>query len=223
MNTTQETESTTTHEMQQSIDNQVEKMDAQANAVDAQLELEPEQARQRVDEHKHKVEQAGQRILEKIEQAGGQDKDVIDPLKAALEHLQVQLALAWAEGRDAYEEQKKQIESSIAGFVNEVDRAAAAADLDATGAVRSLKRAFVTEVNALEAELTAAELQYVEDKEKVKAEWARQKQSVKDQIAQFKSELEEKGQQASEKLEKFEDELSDGLSQLKKAFTHLLS
>ena len=37
----------------------------------------------------------------------------------------------------------------------------------------------------------------------------------------FKAELELKGQAASEKLEKFDGELTEGVSQLKKAFTNL--
>jgi hypothetical protein len=67
------------------------------------------------------------------------------------------------------------------------------------------------------------EVQYVEEKDKVKAEWGSQKQAVEEQIEKFKAELEAKGQAASEKLEKFEGELTDGLSQLKKAFTNLFS
>lgn len=62
---------------------------------------------------------------------------------------------------------------------------------------------------------------YVEEKDK--AEWESQKQAVEEQIEKLKSELEAKGQAASEKLGKFEGELTDGLAQLKKAFTNLFS
>ena len=50
-----------------------------------------------------------------------------DPLQAAFEQLQVQLALGWAEERDAYAAQKQKIQDSIGAFEAEADRASAAA------------------------------------------------------------------------------------------------
>jgi phenylalanyl-tRNA synthetase alpha subunit len=144
-------------------------------------------------------------------------------MRAAFEQLQVQLALGWAEGRDAYAAQKQKIQDSIGAFEAEVDRASAAADQKTREALDGLKREFVARADALDAELTAVEVQYVEEKDKVKAEWASQKQAVEEQIEKFRAELEAKGQAASEKLEKFDGELTESVSQLKKAFTNLFS
>ena len=222
-NTGPEQAVTTTQEIRDDVASRVEKMDAQAAAMDAQLELEPEQAKERLDEQKQRVEAAAQQINDAVAQTEVPAQEAADPLRAAFEQLQVQLALGWAEGRDAYAAQKKKIQDSIGAFEAEADRASAAVDQKTREALDGLKREFVAQADTLDAELTAVEVQYVEEKDKVKAEWASQKQAVEEQIEKFKAELEAKGQAASEKLEKFEGELTDGLSQLKKAFTNLFS
>jgi predicted metal-dependent phosphoesterase TrpH len=218
-----ETASNTTQEIRQSISHQVTRMEAQTTAFDAQLHAETDEVRERLEDRKQKVEKAGQKLCQAMEQAGSQAEQAIDPLKAAFQQVQVQLALGWMEGREAYEEQKEKIASSLADFESEVDRAAATADQQAAERLNDLKRGFIAEVDALDGELTAAELQYVEEKEKAKAEWAQQKQAVENQLRQFKSDLESKSQLASDKLEKFGGELSEGFSQVKKAFTNLFS
>ncbi|TWT81296.1 hypothetical protein CA13_27470 [Planctomycetes bacterium CA13] len=218
-----ETVSNTTQEIRQSISHKVSRMEAQTTAFDAQLHAKTDEARQRLEERKEKVEKAGQNLCQAMEQAGSQSKQALDPLKAAFQQVQIQLALGWMEGRDAYEKQKEKIASSLANFESEVDLAAATADQQAAESLNKSKRAFIAEVDALDAELTAAELHYVEEKEKAKAEWAQQKQAVEDQLRQFKSDLESKSQLASDKLEKFGGELSEGFSQVKKAFTNLFS
>lgn len=229
MNTTQEPETSTdqdnsrvtTKEIRGSIDNQVSKMDAQATAFEAQLKLEPEQAHERIAEHKQKVEEAGRRVCDMLEQTGSQTEGVVDPLKLCFERLQVQLALGWAEGRDAYAEQKQKIQSSIADFEIELDRTASKADQQTVQTLDEIKRAFIAEADTLEAELNALEIQYVEEKDKLQAEWEQKKQAVESQISQFRDELETKGQLARDKLEAFDNELSTGFSQVKDAFTNL--
>ena len=221
--TTPEQAVTTTQEIRDDVASRVEKMDAQAAAMDAHLDLEPEQAKERLDGQKRRVEEAAQQINDAVAQAEAPAQEAADPLRAAFEQLQVQLALGWAEERDAYAAQKQKIQDSIGAFEAEVDRASAEVDQKTREALDALKREFVARADALDAELTAVEVQYVEEKDKVKAEWAAQKQAVEEQIGKFKVELEAKGQAASEKLGKFEGELTDGLSQLKKAFTNLFS
>ena len=214
---------TTTQAIRDDVASRVDKMDAQAAAMDAQLELEPEQAKERLEEQKRRVEEAAQQISDAVSQAEVPAQDTADPLRTAFEQLQLQLALGWAEGRDAYAAQKQKIGESIGAFEAEVDRASAAADQKTREALDGLKRGFVAQADALDAELTAVEVQYVEEKDKVKAEWASQKQAFEEQLQKFKAQLEAEGQAASEKLEKFDGELTDGLSQLKKAFTNLFS
>ena len=223
INTAPEQAVATTQEIRDDIASRVEKMDAQAAAMDAQLELEPEEAKERLDGQKRRVEEAAQQISDAVAHAEVPAQEAPDPMRAAFEQLQVQLALGWAEGRGAYAAQKQKIQDSIGAFEAAADRASAAADQKTREALDGLKREFVVQADALDAELTAVEVQYVEEKDKVKAEWASQKQAVEEQIEKFKAELEAKGQAASEKLEKFEGELTDGLAQLKKAVTNLFS
>jgi hypothetical protein len=50
-------------------------------------------------------------------------------------------------------------------------------------ALDELKRAFIGEADTLEAKLNALEIQYVEQKDKLQAEWEQKKQAVEAQIS----------------------------------------
>ena len=77
-----------------------------------------------------------------------------------MEHLQVQLALGAAEGRDAFNTKKKEITRAVAEFNAELDAADAAEQRERAAEFEAAVQAYVAQAAALEAELEAIDEQY---------------------------------------------------------------
>lgn len=213
----------TIKEIRGAIDTKLDKWEAQATALQAQLELDKEEVIERVDEQKRRFEQIAQHIRDKIDEASGLAEDVKAKIRTSFEHLQVQLALGAADTRDTYQEWKQKIMSSIAAFEAELDVAIAEEDEALKSDLDALMDAYVREADALEAEIDAMQAQFDEDKARAKADFEEYKKEVQSKIDAYKGELDEKRKTASGKLDTFETELSAGATKIKDAFNNLFS
>jgi len=213
----------TVKEIREAIDAKLDKWEAQATAFQAQFELNKAELIERVEEQKHQLEKIAQRVRDKIDEASGLAEETKAKIRASFEHLQVQLALGVADTRDAYQDWKQKLQSSIAAFEADLDVAIAEEDAALQAEFDALMEAYVKEADALEAEIVAMEAQFNEDKARAKADFEKYKQDVQSKINTYKSELEEKRKVASGKLETLETELSAGATQIKNAFSKLFS
>jgi Skp family chaperone for outer membrane proteins len=213
----------TIKEIRGAIDAKLDKWEAQATALQAQLELNKEDIIERVEEQKRRFEQVAQHIRDKIGEASGLAEDVKAKIITAFEHLQVQLALGAADTRDAYQDWKQKLETSIATFEAELDVAMAKEDAALEADLDALMDAYVREADALEAEIDAMQAQFDEDKARAKADFEKYKQDVQSRIDAYKNELDERRKTASGKLDTFEAELSAGATKIKDAFNNLFS
>ena len=137
--------------------------------------------------------------------------------------MQVQLALGVADTRDAYQDWKQKVQSSVAAFEADLDRAAAEDDAALQAELDALMVDFLKEADALEAEIEAMQSQFDEEKAHAKADFEKYKQELQSRIDAYKSELNDKRKTASDKLETFEAELSSGATQIKDAVSKLFS
>lgn len=213
----------TIKEIRGAIDAKLDKWEAQATALQAQLELNKEEVIERVEEQKRRFEQVAQHVRDKIDEASGLAEETKTKVRASFEHLQVQLALGAADTRDAYQEWKQKTQSSIAAFEAELDVAIAKEDATLQADLDALMDAYVRESDALEAEIDAMQAQFDEDKARAKADFEKYKQDVQSKIDAYKGELDEKRKTASGKLDTFETELSAGATKIKDAFNNLFS
>ena len=213
----------TIKETREAIDAKLDKWEAQATALQAQLELNKADVIERVDEQKRRLEQVAQHVRDKIDEAGGLAEETKTKVRASFEHLQVQLALGAADTRDAYQVWKQKVQSSITVFEADLDVAIAEEDAALMADLDALMDAYVREADALEAEIDAMQAKFDEDKARAKADYEKYKKDVQSKIDTYKGELDEKRKTASGKLDTFETELSAGATKMKDAFNNLFS
>jgi Skp family chaperone for outer membrane proteins len=213
----------TIKQIRDAIDTKLDKWEAQATALEAQLELNKAQVLERVEAQKSQLEQIAQSLREKIDATSGFSNETKTKITASFQRLQVQLALGAADTRDTYQQWKQKLQSCIAGFEADLDLVHAKDDAALQTKLDALLDDYVREADALEAEIEAMQAQFNEDKARAKADYEKYKNDLQSKIDAYKSELEKTRKVGTGKLEKFETELSAGATQIKNAFSNLFS
>ncbi len=202
------------NEVREAIDTKLDKWDAEASAIEAQLNLSKDKAIEKLETQKKQFADALTGFKAKIDESKAIAQEEKTKIDNQLEHLQVQLALGKAESKAAYESQKKNIEDAIKSFETSIDR-----KLD--DAADAVTTKLVGEANALSAQLDAMKVQFESKKAEGQAQFEEQKKELTAKILAFKKDLGEKKQMAADKGTAFQGELSAGMSQVKTAFSNL--
>jgi hypothetical protein len=208
-------------EIRESIDTKLDKWEAGATAIEAQLQLSKEQAMEELEVRKNRLNETLEGFKSEILQAKGLADEKKTEIQARFDELQVQLALGKAEARDAFEAERKRIQRSIATLESTIDR-----ELDAAGQSidESLKKAankFIVAAIGFEAQMEALEVQFEVKKAGARAQFEEKREQLIAQIKDYKRQLEEKKRMAGDKAATFENELSNGMSQIRQAFMRL--
>lgn len=213
----------TIKKIRESMDSKFDKWEAEATAFQAQLELSKEQVKSRVEEQRQRLEEIAQQMKDKIDAAGDYTEETKNKVKAAFENMQVQLALGVADTRDGYQDWKKKVQSSIAGFEKEVEIALDEKGAQLEAGLDSLKDAYVKQTSAWEAEIDAMQTQFQEATSSAKADFEKYKQDAQAKISEYKQELDKKRKLTADKFGDFEADLSSGATQIKDAVKKLFS
>jgi hypothetical protein len=202
-----------------SIDSKLDKWEAQATALQSQFELSKEQVTQRVDDQKHRLQKIASNVKENINANSRLPEEIKGKIKSSFEHLQVQLSLGKIDSREAYQEWKDKVKTSIAKFEDNIELTTSEAEAEGD----KLVSAFVKEADILEAEIEAQHMKFNDGKARGKAGYEEYKQDVQEKIAAYKSKLDEQRKLTKNKLGSIEGELSTGMTKVKKAFNDLFS
>lgn len=213
----------TIKEIRQAVDVKLDKWEAEATALQAQLELNKAEVLERVEQQKSKLEQIAQSVSNKIDGSGRCAEETKSKIKASFQHLQVQLTLGAADTRDAYRDWKQKVQSSIAAFEADLELAEIEEDAALQAELDALMEDYVKESDALEAEIDAMQAKFDEDKARAKDDFEKHKGEVQSRIDDYKTKLEEKRKTAADKLGTFDSELSEGATQIKDAVSKLFS
>jgi hypothetical protein len=208
-------------EIREAIDTKMDKWEAGATAIEAQLQLSKEQAIEELEVRKKQLNETLAGFKSEIVKAKGLADEKKTEIQARFDELQVQLALGKAEARDAFETQKKKIQRSIAELEATVDRELDAAGQSIDESLRKAANKFIVAAIGLEAQMEALEVQFEVKKAAAKAQFEQKKGQLLAQIDEYKRQLEEKKQMAGDKVATFETELSEGMSRIKQAFKKL--
>jgi hypothetical protein len=208
-------------EIREAIDTKMDKWEASATAIEAQLQLSKEQAIEELEVRKKRLNETLEGFKSEIVKAKGLADERKTEIQAKFDELQVQLALGKAEARDAFEAQKKKIQRSIATLEATIDR-----DLDAAGQSidESLKKSakeFIRAAIGVEVEMEFLAIQFEAKKAEARTQFEQKKGQLVAQINEYKRQLEEKKRMARDKATTFEKELSNGMSQIEQAFKKL--
>lgn len=149
---------TSIKDMRAAIDAGLDKLQAKAEAAAAQLDLTADEINDRIDDQEKKLSAAAEKLQDKLNEAVPEETRT--KIQAAVEQLQVQLALGAADTRDAYNAKKKEVTRAIAELNAEIDAADAAEERAMAAELDALMESYVAEAVALSAELDAMEEKY---------------------------------------------------------------
>jgi hypothetical protein len=206
-------------EIRQSIDHRLDSWEKNALALEAQLDANRQAVLDRIEGQKQRTREALDRTGDALNGVVGLADDAKSKILANLDHLKVQLALGKMDTRQTYEEQKKKISSAVAQLEASLDARATEADRELDEAIDE----WVDEVIVLEAEISAAEVQWVIEQAEKRQEWETKKQAIRDGIDTFRRELDENRAAGQEKLEAFANQAGSGFEQIRDAFKNLTS
>ena len=202
--------------IRESIDTKLDRWEADATALEAQLDLNKEKAMERLEAHKQRLSEVLQKFKDEIDKLPDLAQEIKANIQSQIDHLRVQLALGKAEARDAYDSQKAKIHKAIISFKASIDR-------EIEGLSETVMKELVAAENTLDAELDALAAQFELEKTKQQAGFEEKKKELAEYITRFRADLEAKRQKAGDKLAAFEEEVSPALNDLKKAFSKLFS
>lgn len=208
-------------EIREVIDTKMDKWEASATAIAAQLQLSKEQAIEEFEVRKKRLNKTMEDFKSEMVKAKGLADEQKTEIQVRFDELQVQLALGKAEARDAFEAQKKKIQHSIASLEATVDRQLQASGQAVNESLRKAANEFIIAAIRLEAEMEALAIQFEVKKAGVGAQFEYKKRELVAQIDEYKRQLEEKKRMAKDKAAAFENELSSGMAQIKQAFQKL--
>jgi hypothetical protein len=203
-------------EVRESIDNQLDKLEIKATAIEAQLNETMESTIPRIESLKQSYLEMLKQVKEKIDNSPQIEANKKQEMCTLIEHAEVQLALGKAEARDTIEEQRKTISRAVAELEAELDVELEEVD-------RETIVEMVTAAELLDAAMETAALRLESEKKDIDELLAEKKTEIKSQIEAYKKDIAEKREGAPEKWAHFEDELKGGLEKVKGAFKQLLS
>jgi len=138
-------------------------------------------------------------------------------LRAAIDHLRVQLALGKAETGDLLTKQEQNIRDAIQVIEEIVEHAEEGLEDE----ISKQSAAFVRISNKLRAEFEAAELQFTLLRHEHRDDVQAGKAVLRKSLDELRAGLKNAGHEAEEKFEHFETRFSAGLKQIRKAFVEL--
>lgn len=153
---------TSIKDIRAAIDAGLDKLQVKAEAAAAQLDLTTDEVNDRIEKQQKKLSDTTEKLQKQLDEAVPEETRT--KIQAAVEHLQVQLALGAADTRDAYNAKKKEVTRAIAELNAELDAADAAEEREMAAEFDALMEAYVAEAVAMNAELEAMEEKYGDTK-----------------------------------------------------------
>ena len=185
-------------ELRASFDKQLDALEHQALALEAQLTQTKDQAMQRLEQRKQQLRDLLKQVQADVQKSKEMAEQAKSDVQAKLEHLQVQLALGKADARDTFEEQRTKILKAL----NEFESGRVWEDL-------------VGLTSTLEAEFEALKGRFESEKTKQQVMLESKKQELLTKLVLFKDQLKAKRVVVQAKADVLETDLREGLDQIK--------
>ncbi|TMQ30463.1 MAG: DUF4175 domain-containing protein [Nitrospirae bacterium] len=184
-------------ELRASFDKQLDALEHQALALEAQLTQTKDQAMQRLELRKQQLRDLLKQVQADVQKSKEMAEQAKSDVQAKLEHLQVQLALGKADARDTFEEQTEQ---KLKGAEFESGR---------------VWEDLVGLTSTLEAEFEALKDRFESEKAKQQVMLESKKQELLTNLVLFKDQLKAKRVVVQAKADVLETDLREGLDQIK--------
>jgi len=209
--------------IREDIDTNLEKWEAWASAVEAQLNLTIEQAFDKLNEKKLKLKNPLEQLEQIIQESTSIDETQKNQLLIELDHLKIQLAVQRlkdeAKARRINEEDRKKIEKSISSIETNFDENIEIID----DSMHQILKSFFKEANELNAEFQAIDIRLDEGIDDISEKIDIKKSDLEAKIKVFKEDLKKKREQSEENGESANAKLSEAKNQILGAFKDLFS
>jgi len=209
--------------IREDIDTNLEKWEAWASAVEAQLNLTIEQAFDKLNEKKLKLKNPLEQLEQIIQESTSIDETQKNQLLIELDHLKIQLAVQRlkdeAKARRINEEDRKKIEKSISSIETNFDENIEIID----DSMHQILKSFFKEANELNAEFQAIDIRLDEGIDDISEKIDIKKSDLEAKIKIFKEDLKKKREQSEENGESANAKLSEAKNQILGAFKDLFS
>jgi hypothetical protein len=205
--------------IRQTINKKMDKWEAEATALEAQLTQTKMESLEQLESGKQKLRNALNDLKSEIEATETIAKDNKTKLQGEFEHLHVQLTLGKAEAHDKFEDQKKKIKDATTAFEARIDQEVGSMDKSLSTAGEKV----VSGIDELNAKLDAMKIQFELEKKEGREKFESKKDALNERIKAFKADLNAKRGMAKDKAATFESEMSAALKQTKEEFFQLFS
>lgn len=156
-------------------------------------------------------------FTQKLEENGVVSTEQLERLQQQWEHLQVQMALGKAEGKEAYEERRKRVEDNMKQFRDEFARV----EREMEANTEKYNEDFQKEFQRLQSKFEAFQVQAELGRKELSAEAEKRRQEATEKLHEFREELEQKRSENEAKTQAFSKELFTSWEHIKKAFREL--
>ena len=208
---------TTVKETRASIDQTLDRWEAAALALAANIEATLAAVSERLQTQKEKAAESSEKLKQAIERAQQLPPEAREKIVGDLDHLKVQLALGKAEARDAVLAQKEEIGKAAQRVENLIDQVEQQVGQEIEEAIKEWVRA----QQELQQELELAALRFENEQAERRAQFEAKKQEMLDNVKQFREELEEKRTAALQKGSTFASDMTASFEQMRTAFRKL--
>ena len=198
-------------ELRASFDKQLDALEHQALALEAQLTQTKDQAMQRLELRKQQLRDLLKQVQADVQKSKEMAEQAKSDVQAKLEHLQVQLALGKADARDTFEEQRTKILKALNEFESVAEQKLKGATFESGRVWEDL----VGLTSTLEAEFDALKNRFDSEKAKQQAMLDSKKEELLTKLVLFKDQLKAKRVAVQAKADVLESDLRDGLDQIK--------
>jgi DNA repair exonuclease SbcCD ATPase subunit len=198
-------------ELRASFDKQLDALEHQALALEAQLTQTKDQALQRLEQRKQQLRDLLKQVQADVQKSKEMGEQAKSDVQAKLEHLQVQLALGKMDARDTFEEQRAKILKALSEFESVAEQKLKGATFESGRLWEDL----VGRTSTLEAEFEALKGRFESEKAKQQVTLESKKQELLTKLMLFKDQLKAKRVVVQAKADVLETDLRGGLDQIK--------
>ena len=198
-------------ELRASLDKQLDALEHQALALEAQLTQTKDQGMQRLEQRKQQLRDLLKQVQADVQKSKEMAEQAKSDVQAKLEHLQVQLALGKADTRDMFEEQRTKILKALNEFESVAEQKLKGATFESGRVWDDL----VGLTSTLEAEFEALKGRFESERAKQQVMLESKKQELLTKLVLFKDQLKAKRVVVQAKADVLETDLREGLDQIK--------
>jgi len=205
------------------IETKLDRWQAQAEAIEGQLGVAREAAIERFEAVKGTGREAVAEARSKLDAAKDLAEDKRRELEAALDHLQVQLALGKAETREAFESQSRELRKATQRADAALERALGQLDGELDANAEAFSQRIVSLGDRLDAEIDGAQVWFSAQQESLQAGLDDKKRQLASQVQELKKQLEEKRAAGAQKAQAVEAQLATQVKEIRERFQKLFS